>query len=107
MVAADVAMRAQDGVAAAIWSIGGRKPAILGAAFSWPSASTRRAVSAALKAIPVPPRYADLFTEIPEYRFRVDISSSEIRARRRIGAIHSEPTDNLRLCCGRYTQITL
>ena len=31
--------------------------------------------------IPVPQRYADLFTEIPEHRFRVDTSSSEIRAR--------------------------
>jgi len=30
----------------------------------------------------VPRRYADLFTEIPEHHFRVDISSSEIRARR-------------------------
>ena len=28
-------------------------------------------------------RYADLFTEIPEHRFRLDISSSEIRARGR------------------------
>jgi len=37
----------------------------------------------ALNDIPVPPRYADLFTEIPEHRFRVDASSSEIRARRR------------------------
>src|SRR5438094_7361340 len=37
----------------------------------------------ALNAIPVPRRYADLFTEIPEHRFRVDISSSEIRARGR------------------------
>jgi Cytidylyltransferase-like len=35
----------------------------------------------ALNDIPVPRRYADLFTEIPEHRFRVDISSSEIRAR--------------------------
>ena len=34
--------------------------------------------------IPVPRRYADLFTEIPEHRFRVDISSSEIRARGRL-----------------------
>jgi hypothetical protein len=33
--------------------------------------------------MPVPRRYADLFTEIPEHRFRRDISSSEIRARRR------------------------
>ena len=32
--------------------------------------------------IPVPRRYADLFSEIPEHRFRSDISSSEIRARR-------------------------
>jgi hypothetical protein len=35
----------------------------------------------ALNDIPVPQRYADLFTEIPEHRFRADISSSEIRAR--------------------------
>jgi hypothetical protein len=31
----------------------------------------------------LPRRYADLFTEIPEHRFRVDTSSSEIRARGR------------------------
>lgn len=37
----------------------------------------------ALSDILMPPRYADLFTEIPEHRFRLDISSSEIRARRR------------------------
>ena len=37
----------------------------------------------ALNDIPVPRRYADLFTEIPEHRFRVDTSSSEIRAQRR------------------------
>jgi nicotinamide mononucleotide (NMN) deamidase PncC len=37
----------------------------------------------ALSDIPVPRRYADLFTEIPEHHFRLDISSSEIRARRR------------------------
>jgi Cytidylyltransferase-like len=37
----------------------------------------------ALNDIPVPRRYADLFTEIPEHRFRVDISSSELRARGR------------------------
>jgi nicotinamide mononucleotide (NMN) deamidase PncC len=36
----------------------------------------------ALKDIPVPRRYTDLFTEIPEHRFRVDTSSSEIRTRR-------------------------
>ena len=35
----------------------------------------------ALADIPVPRRYADLFTEIPEHHFRFDISSSEIRAR--------------------------
>jgi nicotinic acid mononucleotide adenylyltransferase len=35
----------------------------------------------ALHDIPVPWRYTDLFTEIPEHRFRLDISSSEIRAR--------------------------
>jgi len=35
----------------------------------------------ALNDLSVPRRYADLFTEIPEHRFRVDTSSSEIRAR--------------------------
>jgi hypothetical protein len=35
----------------------------------------------ALCDIPVPQRYAQLFTEIPELRFRSDISSTEIRAR--------------------------
>ena len=35
-----------------------------------------------LSDIPVPRRYADLFSEIPEHRFRFDTSSSEIRARR-------------------------
>ena len=34
-----------------------------------------------LSDIPVPRRYADLFGEIPEHRFRLDTSSSEIRAR--------------------------
>jgi hypothetical protein len=34
-----------------------------------------------LSDIPVPRRYAGLFSEIPEERFRVDTSSSEIRAR--------------------------
>jgi hypothetical protein len=37
----------------------------------------------ALRDIPVPRRYANLFTEIPEHRFRIDTSSSEIRARGR------------------------
>lgn len=37
----------------------------------------------ALADIPVPRRYADLFDEIPEHRFRVDISSSAIRTRGR------------------------
>lgn len=37
----------------------------------------------ALNDIPVPRRYADLFTEIPQLRFRLDTSSSEIRARGR------------------------
>ncbi|HEY7578688.1 MAG TPA: hypothetical protein VH855_13925 [Acetobacteraceae bacterium] len=37
----------------------------------------------ALNDIPVPWRYADLFTEIPEHRFRSDTSSSELRARGR------------------------
>jgi hypothetical protein len=36
-----------------------------------------------LSDIPMPRRYADLFAEIPEHRFRIDISSSEIRARER------------------------
>jgi hypothetical protein len=50
----------------------------------------------ALNDIPVPRRYADLFAEIPEHRFRVDTSSSEIRARRSADGdvqleIHSEP----------------
>ena len=35
----------------------------------------------ALGDIAVPSRYADLFSEIPEHRFRVDTSSSAIRAR--------------------------
>jgi cytidylyltransferase-like protein len=35
----------------------------------------------ALSDVPVPRRYADLFTEIPERLFRLDTSSSEIRAR--------------------------
>jgi len=38
----------------------------------------------ALNDIPVPRRYADLFTEIPEHRFRLDTSSSEIRVRGRL-----------------------
>jgi hypothetical protein len=38
----------------------------------------------ALSDIPVPRRYADLFTEIPEHRFRLDTSSSEVRARGRV-----------------------
>jgi hypothetical protein len=38
----------------------------------------------ALNDVPLPRRYVDLFTEIPEHRFRVDTSSSEIRARRRV-----------------------
>lgn len=40
----------------------------------------------ALGDIVVPRRYADLFTEIPEHRFRVDTSSSEIRARSAVGS---------------------
>ena len=34
----------------------------------------------ALSDIPVPRRYADIFTEIPEQRFRLDTSSSKIRS---------------------------
>ena len=37
----------------------------------------------ALSDIPVPRRYTDLFTPIPEHRFRLDTSSSEIRAQGR------------------------
>ena len=37
----------------------------------------------ALSDIAVPRRYSDLFSEIPEHRFRLDTSSSEIRARGR------------------------
>jgi len=36
--------------------------------------------------IPIPGRYAGLFTEIPEDRFRLDTSSTEIRARARASA---------------------
>ena len=36
-----------------------------------------------LSDIAVPRRFADLFTAIPEHRFRVDTSSSELRARGR------------------------
>jgi len=39
----------------------------------------------ALADIPVPQRYAELFTEIPEHMFRVDTSSSAIRALRATG----------------------
>ena len=38
----------------------------------------------ALSDIPVPRRYAELFAEIPEHRFRHDTSSTEIRARRNV-----------------------
>jgi hypothetical protein len=44
----------------------------------------------ALNDIPVPRRYADLFTQIPEHRFRLDTSSSEIRARGVQLVIHGE-----------------
>jgi hypothetical protein len=41
----------------------------------------------ALGDISVPRRYVDLFTEIPEHRFRLDTSSSEIRAQgRKVGS---------------------
>src|SRR5207237_1276847 len=46
----------------------------------------------AVNDIPVPPRYADLFTEIPEHLFRFDTSSSEIRARRRAVGNPSSPS---------------
>jgi len=39
-----------------------------------------------LNDVSVPRRYADLFTAIPEHRFRMDASSSEIRARGRADA---------------------
>jgi nicotinic acid mononucleotide adenylyltransferase len=38
-----------------------------------------------LSDIAVPRRYADLFSEVPEHRFRFDTSSSEIRARAVVG----------------------
>lgn len=41
----------------------------------------------ALGDISVPRRYADLFSEIPEHRFRLDASSSEFRARGRFAGI--------------------
>lgn len=44
-----------------------------------------------LSDISIPQRYADLFTEIPEHRFRFDTSSSEIRARAAQLAIQSRP----------------
>ena len=44
----------------------------------------------ALNDITVPRRYADLFSEIPEHRFRFDTSSSEIRARELSLAIPGE-----------------
>jgi hypothetical protein len=44
----------------------------------------------ALTDIPVPRRYADLFTEIPAHRFRFDTSSSELRARGRVVGVDSE-----------------
>jgi len=40
-----------------------------------------------LRNIPVPHRYADLFSEIPEHRFRFDASSTEIRARANRGEV--------------------
>jgi hypothetical protein len=40
----------------------------------------------ALRDIPLPPRHAALFNEIPEQRFRFDTSSTEIRARRQTAA---------------------
>ena len=36
-----------------------------------------------LRDVPVPRRYSDLFSEIPEQRFRLDTSSTEIRAQER------------------------
>ena len=46
-----------------------------------------------LSDIALPRRYADLFTEIPEQRFRLDTSSSEIRARGRVVAVQVEGSD--------------
>jgi hypothetical protein len=42
--------------------------------------------------IAVPQRFADLFSEIPEHRFRLDTSSSEIRARRLAGSSRAMQT---------------
>jgi hypothetical protein len=44
-----------------------------------------------LSDIPLPRRHAGLFSEIPEHRFRLDTSSSEIRARDVSVVIHGEP----------------
>jgi hypothetical protein len=44
-----------------------------------------------LSDVSMPRRYADLFIEIPEHRFRIDTSSSEIRARAAQLAIQSRP----------------
>lgn len=45
-----------------------------------------------LSDIAVPRRYVDLFAEIPEHRFRLDTSSSEIRARSRDGRPEDAPS---------------
>ncbi len=44
-----------------------------------------------LSDISVPRRYVDLFTEIPEHRFRLDTSSSEIRAQGSTGGPATKP----------------
>jgi Cytidylyltransferase-like len=59
----------------------------------------------ALNDIPMPRRYADLFTEIPEHSFRFDISSSEIRAGRRAdGDVRASPMGRLGLATPPGTQ---
>jgi hypothetical protein len=51
----------------------------------------------ALSDIAVPRRYVDLFSEIPEHRFRLDTSSSEIRARGFVvGQFVAAPIDSVR-----------
>ena len=49
----------------------------------------------ALSDLSVPRHFADLFSEIPEHHFRVDISSSELRAKRGGGdRLPARPTDD-------------
>ena len=60
-----------------------------------------------LRDVPVPRRYIDLFSEIPEHRFRFDTSSSEIRADARssdLSSIHCREQE-ADPGCGRRSEI--